>query len=51
MNGHQDQQLDLERFKQEILTEVRKELLKTKNEIIDGKFPDTIITFILTTDV
>lgn len=28
---------DLERLKQDILSEVRKELLRTKNEIIEGK--------------
>lgn len=36
VNGHDIQ--DLDRLKQEILAEVKKELLKTKNEIIEGEF-------------
>lgn len=35
-NGAHAEHLDLERLKQEILSEVRKELLKAKSEIIDG---------------
>lgn len=47
VNGHQQHdvhQLDFERLKQEILVEVRKELMKTKNEIIEGEFSLLCIT-------
>lgn len=36
-NGGGDNSLDYEKLKQEILTEMRKELQKTKTEIIDGE--------------